>query len=79
MVDADGYFEGPLAGAAERHVDVNDTRASILSAVVVADTTQHAFDDVDVMLSAIQEAHTICQCTGDAACAPEALKGTTEE
>lgn len=63
--DADRQLEGLSAGAADpRQVQVEDTDPIIR--IAVADVVQHAFDDVDVMLSAIQAAHAVCWCTCNA-------------
>ena len=57
VVDADRQLEGLVAAAADpRHVHVVDS-GSPLGGIAVANPAQHAFDDIDVMLSAIQAAH----------------------
>ena len=57
VVDADRQLEGLVAGAADPwHVHAVDT-GSTLGGIAVAETAQHAFDDIDVMLSAIQATH----------------------
>ena len=51
--------------ARPRKIDVNNVRAMV-GRIVIGNAAQHAFDDVDVMLSAIQ-VHAWLECTCNAA------------
>ena len=59
IADADGQFDGRVRIIRIVTVDVHIHHACTSIGSTVADAAQHALEDVDVMLSAIQATHAV--------------------